>query len=126
MDPPRCARAALAFGGLGLRWWSQAELGHMFTFEVGIRKDHRLVQTGPYAILRHPSYTGLLVGIIGIALFLRSAANETIASQSHDVGCDSVTVTVASCHAGSDRTYGIGCWASVLAALHWVRCQRQI
>ena len=68
--------AALAFSGLSLRWWSQAELGSMFTFEVGIRRDHRLVQTGPYAILRHPSYTGLLIGIIGIALFLRFAAHQ--------------------------------------------------
>ena len=66
--------AALAWGGLGLRWWSQTELGSLFTFVVGIRKGHKLVQSGPYAVLRHPSYTGLAVGLVGIALFLRSAA----------------------------------------------------
>ncbi len=68
------AGAAIAWGGLGLRWWSQNELGRLFTFEVGIRKGHKLVQSGPYAMLRHPSYTGLAVGLAGIALFLRCAA----------------------------------------------------
>ena len=66
--------AATGLSGLSLRWWSQRELGSMFTFEVGIRKDHRLVESGPYAVLRHPSYTGLLLGIVGIAVFLRFAA----------------------------------------------------
>lgn len=39
------------------------ELGRMFTFELSIVKDHKLVTTGPYSAVRHPSYTGA----IGIA-----------------------------------------------------------
>ena len=37
-------------------------LGKLFTFELGIQADHKLVTTGPYAVVRHPSYTaGCLV-----------------------------------------------------------------
>lgn len=32
-------------------------MGDMFTFELSIRKNHRLVTTGPYGFVRHPSYT---------------------------------------------------------------------
>eukprot|EP00128_Syssomonas_multiformis_P014508 Colp12_sorted_trinity150504_noHs@17483 len=48
-----------------LRWWSFRTLGRYFTFVVTIRKDHDLVKEGPYSVLRHPSYTGLLLGIYG-------------------------------------------------------------
>jgi protein-S-isoprenylcysteine O-methyltransferase Ste14 len=43
------------------------QLGRKFTFEVSIQKDHRLVTTGPYAIVRHPSYTG--VYLVGLGTF---------------------------------------------------------
>jgi len=36
-------------------------LGKFFRFEASIQKDHQLVTGGPYAIVRHPSYTGLLI-----------------------------------------------------------------
>lgn len=34
-------------------------LGNLFTFEVMIRKNHKLITDGPYAYLMHPSYTGI-------------------------------------------------------------------
>lgn len=40
-------------------------LGKLFTFELSIMKDHTLITTGPYAYVRHPSYTGLIVTIVG-------------------------------------------------------------
>src|SRR4051794_37745232 len=56
---------ALTFGllaaGLGLRWWAIRTLGKFFTVDVAVHKEHRLVTAGPYAWLRHPSYTGLLM-----------------------------------------------------------------
>jgi protein-S-isoprenylcysteine O-methyltransferase Ste14 len=45
------------------------ELGKQFTFEVSIREDHKLVTTGPYAIVRHPSYTAMYLVEIGIVCF---------------------------------------------------------
>lgn len=56
--------------GLGLRWWSIIHLGRFFTVNVAIAKDHRIVDDGPYRLLRHPSYTGALVGFCGLALML--------------------------------------------------------
>ena len=48
-----------------LRVQSFRALGRFFTFELYIYKDHRMIVGGPYAIVRHPSYTGLIFSIIG-------------------------------------------------------------
>jgi protein-S-isoprenylcysteine O-methyltransferase Ste14 len=40
-------------------------MGEMFTFELSIRKNHRLVTTGPYAFVRHPSYTAATLTTFG-------------------------------------------------------------
>jgi len=40
-----------------LRWWSFITLGKFFTYNVGIRKEHKLITHGPYRLLIHPSYT---------------------------------------------------------------------
>ena len=54
--------------GLLLRWWSIITLGRFFTVQVAIASDHRLIERGPYRILRHPSYTGALLELLGFAL----------------------------------------------------------
>ena len=54
--------------GLLLRWWSIATLGRFFTVQVAIASDHRLIESGPYRILRHPSYTGALLELLGFTL----------------------------------------------------------
>ncbi|EPQ50895.1 hypothetical protein GLOTRDRAFT_118243 [Gloeophyllum trabeum ATCC 11539] len=41
-------------------------LGRFFTFELSIRKEHQLVTTGPYSIVRHPGYLGTLLAFTGI------------------------------------------------------------
>ncbi|TFK63576.1 hypothetical protein BDN72DRAFT_847493 [Pluteus cervinus] len=51
--------------GTYIRLNSFRTLGRLFTFELCIRKDHRLIVDGPYALVRHPSYTGLILNIIG-------------------------------------------------------------
>lgn len=53
--------------GIALRMWSVCELGEYYTFNLGIRKDHKLITTGPYTYLVHPGQIGhLLVVISGI------------------------------------------------------------
>ncbi|KAH7887360.1 hypothetical protein F5I97DRAFT_820831 [Phlebopus sp. FC_14] len=66
-------------GGL-LRWQCFRTLGRHFTFILSLRKDHHLVTSGPYAYVRHPSYTGLTMVVLGILImhgskdsFLRSS-----------------------------------------------------
>jgi protein-S-isoprenylcysteine O-methyltransferase len=60
--------------GLVLRWWAIIRLGRFFTVDVTIAKDHALVESGPYRWVRHPSYTGVLLGFIGFALSLSNWA----------------------------------------------------
>jgi len=55
------------------RWWSIATLGRFFTINVAIRTGHRVVETGPYRFVRHPSYSALLLFHIGAALCLGNA-----------------------------------------------------
>lgn len=56
--------------GFVLRMWSYYQLGHYFTFTLGIRGNHKIITAGPYRYLIHPSYTGQLMVIFGSALFL--------------------------------------------------------
>jgi protein-S-isoprenylcysteine O-methyltransferase Ste14 len=68
-------RAGLALLVMGqvLRWWSMATLGRLFTVYVAIRDGHRVVQSGPYRLIRHPSYTAILLVHLGAALCLGNA-----------------------------------------------------
>jgi protein-S-isoprenylcysteine O-methyltransferase len=59
---------ALMLLGMPLRWWAIRVLSRYFTVDVAIRPDHRLVRSGPYRWLRHPSYTGSLLTFLGFAL----------------------------------------------------------
>ena len=57
--------AALVFGGALFRLWSYRELGSLFTYEVSIKNDHSLIMSGPYAYVRHPGYTGVMLILLG-------------------------------------------------------------
>jgi protein-S-isoprenylcysteine O-methyltransferase len=56
---------ALFVLGAMLRAWSIRTLGRFFTVQVAIASDHKLIEIGPYRVLRHPSYTGSLVMFVG-------------------------------------------------------------
>ncbi|KAI0311443.1 hypothetical protein OF83DRAFT_1068801 [Amylostereum chailletii] len=43
-------------------------LGRMFTFEITLRENHKLITRGPYTYVRHPSYTGIVLGVVGTLL----------------------------------------------------------
>jgi len=62
--------AALTAGGIAFAIWARYHLGKNWSAEVTIRADHQLIRTGPYAWLRHPIYTGLLVALAGTALWV--------------------------------------------------------
>ncbi len=56
--------------GLLLRWWSFATLGRWFTVVLQTSDDQPVVERGPYRVLRHPSYTGLLLAVAGCGVML--------------------------------------------------------
>src|SRR5947207_3165994 len=58
--------------GLVLRWWAIITLGRFFTVDVTIEQDHELVERGPFRLVRHPSYAGVLLAFVGWALTLRN------------------------------------------------------
>ncbi|KAF9527272.1 hypothetical protein CPB83DRAFT_768767, partial [Crepidotus variabilis] len=62
------ATALAASGGL-IRFLCYRALGSMFTFELAIRRDHKLVTSGPYSLVRHPGYTGVLLAIPGVIIW---------------------------------------------------------
>jgi protein-S-isoprenylcysteine O-methyltransferase Ste14 len=59
---------ALMIAGMVLRWYSIRVLGISFTCDVVTRPGQTVVETGPYRWVRHPSYTGALVTVLGILL----------------------------------------------------------
>jgi len=58
--------------GYGLVFWSGWALGRMYSAEVTIQKDHHLITSGPYGLIRHPQYLGLMLLALGAALLFRS------------------------------------------------------
>ncbi len=83
----------LTFGGEDIRWFGVAlsaaggalrlapvfVLGRRFSGLVAIQPDHRLVTGGIYRTIRHPSYLGLLIGVVGWAFAFRSGVGLVIA-----------------------------------------------
>ena len=54
--------------GLGYSVWARGILGSNWSGLVTLKEDHQLIQSGPYALSRHPIYTGLLCATFGVAL----------------------------------------------------------
>ncbi len=61
------ALVGLALLGLIFTWWARLYLGRLWSSAVTKKADHRIVDTGPYAIVRHPIYTGILAAIFATA-----------------------------------------------------------
>jgi protein-S-isoprenylcysteine O-methyltransferase Ste14 len=66
---------SLLWCGAALRLWSFRTLGRYFTFTVQTSDDQPVISNGPYRVLRHPSYAGLLLAIAGIGLLFDSWAS---------------------------------------------------
>lgn len=60
----------LTWLGLGLAIWARYHLAEYWSARVTIKEDHQLIRTGPYAHLRHPIYSGLILATIGTALVI--------------------------------------------------------
>jgi protein-S-isoprenylcysteine O-methyltransferase Ste14 len=61
---------ALVACGISIAIWARRHLGEFWSARVTLKEDHQLIQTGPYARVRHPIYSGLLLAMIGTGLFV--------------------------------------------------------
>lgn len=58
----------LALAGIGFAIWARLLLGTNWSGMATLQQDHELMRTGPYAVVRHPIYTGLIAGLLGTAI----------------------------------------------------------
>lgn len=58
----------VALAGLGFTWWARIHLGTLWSGTVTRKAHHRVVKTGPYAIVRHPIYSGISLALIATVL----------------------------------------------------------
>jgi protein-S-isoprenylcysteine O-methyltransferase Ste14 len=58
---------ALTGAGIAFAWWARIALGRLWSGGIERMAEHRVVDTGPYALVRHPIYTGLIAGAVAMA-----------------------------------------------------------
>lgn len=71
---PAVAGLALTLIGLSFATWARITMGRMWSARVTLKEGHVIIDRGPYALARHPIYTGLLLALLGTA-----AARGTVA-----------------------------------------------
>jgi len=60
--------AALTLAGILFAWWARIHIGRLWSASITRKEGHRVIDTGPYALVRHPIYTGLIAALVASAL----------------------------------------------------------
>ena len=56
--------AVLVLAGISFTWWARIHLGRFWSNTITRKEGHRVIDTGPYGLVRHPIYTGLIAGML--------------------------------------------------------------
>jgi len=98
------AMFGLTVAGFLFAWWARVTLGRLWSGTITLKSDHHIVDTGPYGIVRHPIYTGLLfsafasavayghttgfamAAVLVLSFFIKAAAEERFLSR--ELGAD--------------------------------------
>lgn len=59
---------AMTVGGLSIAVWARRHLGRYWSGRITLKVDHRVIQSGPYALVRHPIYSGILLALLGTVI----------------------------------------------------------
>jgi protein-S-isoprenylcysteine O-methyltransferase Ste14 len=65
--PEAWACALVIAGGFSFAWWARLHLGKLWSGHITTKVNHHLVDSGPYSIVRHPIYTGILAAMLATA-----------------------------------------------------------
>jgi len=69
-----CTGIALTALGLGFALWARFTIGRNWGALITVQKGHKVVRSGPYALVRHPIYSGFIVATLGTAIAHGDAA----------------------------------------------------
>jgi protein-S-isoprenylcysteine O-methyltransferase Ste14 len=59
---------ALTAAGFAFAWWARLHLGKLWSAFVTRKDKHHIIDTGPYRIVRHPIYTGVILATVAVAI----------------------------------------------------------
>jgi protein-S-isoprenylcysteine O-methyltransferase Ste14 len=54
--------------GFAFAWWARIAMGTLWSGRITRKPDHQILDTGPFGIVRHPIYTGILLAVLGTLL----------------------------------------------------------
>jgi len=66
----RAVALGMVVAGLAVTVWARRHIGQFCSARVMLKQDHQLIQSGPYAWVRHPIYGGIFLAMLGTALFV--------------------------------------------------------
>lgn len=69
--------ATVCGAGLLVTWWARVTIGSLWSAAVSLKEGHSVVQSGPYRLVRHPIYTGLIIAALAHAIVIGQATNLT-------------------------------------------------
>jgi len=61
---------AVTIAGIAIAIWARFYLGANWSASVTVKQDHQLIRSGPYSVVRHPIYAGLLLAMLGTAIYV--------------------------------------------------------
>jgi protein-S-isoprenylcysteine O-methyltransferase Ste14 len=65
---------AIAALGFAFTWWARVVLGRLWSSGVAVKADHDMITAGPYRLVRHPIYSGILLSVLATAAIRGTAA----------------------------------------------------
>ena len=74
-DGPGWTLFALSVAGFGLCWWARIHMGGFWSGSVTLKPGHRVVDNGPFALVRHPIYTGFILAALCMAVLRGTLVN---------------------------------------------------